>query len=91
MTSGRCPQSVKSEAYPSRGRNAKALDSGAQIAMNCPVLRDSKEKRSMEPRQLRLPGFTRLWGQRLGRLGRPSRRTRYFGVVPKLTMSFSAE
>ena len=25
------------------------------------VLRDSKEKRSMEPRQLRLPGFTRLW------------------------------
>src|SRR3954447_15957214 len=26
------------------------------------VLRSSKEQRSMEPRQLRLPGFTRLWG-----------------------------
>ena len=29
------------------------------------VLRDSKEKRSMEPRQLRLPGFTRLWAHRI--------------------------
>ena len=26
------------------------------------VLRNSKEDPSMEPRQLRLPGFTRLWG-----------------------------
>jgi hypothetical protein len=25
------------------------------------VLRESKDKRSMEPRQLRLPGFTRFW------------------------------
>jgi hypothetical protein len=33
----------------------------APIGYGSIVLRDSKEKRSMEPRQLRLPGFTRLW------------------------------
>src|SRR4051812_17322799 len=30
----------------------------------CLVLLNSKEGRSMEPRQLRLPGFTRLWASR---------------------------
>jgi hypothetical protein len=29
----------------------------------CVVLPISKEKRSMEPRQLRLPGFTRFWAR----------------------------
>ena len=31
----------------------------------CLVLLNSKEKRSMEPRQLRLPGFTRFWAREL--------------------------
>src|SRR3954469_6498937 len=33
------------------------------------VLQTSKEERSMEPRQLRLPGFTRLWASESRRVG----------------------
>src|SRR5947209_16838832 len=34
----------------------------------CFVLPNSKEGRSMEPRQLRLPGFTRFWGLEIPRV-----------------------
>src|SRR5437763_17108357 len=34
----------------------------------CFVLPNSKEGRSMEPRQLRLPGFTRFWALEISRV-----------------------
>ena len=44
--------------------SACAIHTGTTEALSycCYVLPDRKRKRSMEPRQLRLPGFTRLWG-----------------------------
>ena len=60
------------QAYPpgrsqfSRCSEPIRLALASAAAITCLVLPNSQEGRSMEPRQLRLPGFTRLWAR-----GRP--------------------
>ena len=62
LESNPSPTGLSTDSSPelSFGRH-KTTGTTVSLMYCCCVLRKSKDGRSMEPRQLRLPGFTRLW------------------------------